>query len=227
MSVSGQSICRLAEAAAEADDPEFALGHLTQLRGELAEFERQQVARALTAGRSFERIARAMGVSRQAVHGRFKDLSWRRRVSGMTPTPEVRLVVEYAGAEAQALGDCVLSPPHVLLGILRNGDRTAAAALAAAGVTLDHARRAAGTLGSDLGDAGRRDIRALLTQAVQAAKRGGRDRIEVAHLLWAAVLDGDDGVAVLLHRLGTSPQEVRQALAAEPRDAFHHRERPR
>jgi ATP-dependent Clp protease ATP-binding subunit ClpA len=225
--VAGQNICRLAEAAAEADDPEVALGHLTQLRCELAEFERQQVARALTAGRSFERIARTMGVSRQAVHGRFKDLSWRRRVSGMTPTPEVRLAVEYAEAEAQALGDRVLSPLHVLLGILRNGDRTAAAALAAAGVTLDPARRAVGTLGSDRGGAARRGIRTLLTEAVQVAKRGGRDRIEVEHLLRAAVLDGEDGVAVLLHRLGTSPQQVLQALAAEPRDAVESHERPR
>jgi ATP-dependent Clp protease ATP-binding subunit ClpA len=164
------------------------------------------------------------------VHGRFKDLSQRRRMSGMRPTPEVRLVVEYAAAEAQALGQLRLSRWHVLLGILRNGDDRAATALVAAGVTLDGARREVRTLdvgSSDCGDAARHDIRTLLTEAVQVARRGGQGRIEVEHLLRAALLDEGNGVAVLLQRLGASPQQVLQALAADSRDAFDSRERPR
>ena len=148
----------------------------------------------------------------------------------MKPTPEVRLVVEYAAAEARALGEQRLSRRHVLLGILRNGDDRAATALVAAGVTLDGARREVRTLdvgGSDCGDTARHDIRTLLTEAVQVARRGGQERIEVEHLLRAAVLDGDNGIAVLFHRLGTSPPQVLQALAADPRDAFDSRERPR
>src|SRR4051794_34494873 len=106
MSVSGQMICRLAEEAADAPEPELALRTLTDLRGELDEFERQQVARALTAGETFGSIARAMGVSRQAVHRRFRSLAPRRSRSraGVPPTPEVRLVIEYARAEAAELG---------------------------------------------------------------------------------------------------------------------------
>src|SRR3954447_9080543 len=96
VSVSGKAICRLAEAAADATDPEAALETLTRLRREVDEFERQQVARALTAGRSFKTIARALGVSRQAVHRRYYDLTRRRRVSGLAPSPELRLVIEYA-----------------------------------------------------------------------------------------------------------------------------------
>jgi ATP-dependent Clp protease ATP-binding subunit ClpA len=117
----------------------------------------------------------------------------------------------------------------VLLGILRNGDDRAAAALVAAGVTIDGARREVRTLdvgGSDCGDTARHDIRTLLTEAVQVARRGGQERIEVEHLLRAAVLDEGNGVAVLLQRLGTSPQQVLQALAADSRDAFDSRERP-
>src|SRR6188472_771923 len=97
-SASGQAICRLAGEAADAADPEVALEALTRLREELEQFERQQVARALTAGRSFGAIARALGISRQAVHRRFSGLSPHRRLSrGVLPSPEVRLVFEYAG----------------------------------------------------------------------------------------------------------------------------------
>src|SRR4051812_4766726 len=179
VSVSGQEICRLAEEAAEASDPEVALETLTRLRRELDEFERQQVARALTVGRSFGEIARRLGVSRQAVHRRFKDLRRRRgAVSGLPPTPEVRLVVEYAGAEGEALDARALAPAHLLLGILRNGDRHAAAALTAVGVSLDGAREAVREAGDGPG-AGDESLRAVLGAAVQVARRAGKERIEV------------------------------------------------
>ena len=57
MSVSGQRICALAEEAAAAAEPEVALETLTRIREELQEFERQQVARALTAGRTYGDVA--------------------------------------------------------------------------------------------------------------------------------------------------------------------------
>src|SRR5215207_5558329 len=106
MSVSGQKICALAEEAAEAAEPEEALETLTRIREELAEFERQQVARALTSGRSYGDIARAMGITRQAAHRRFKGLTKapRRGSQRLPPTPEVRLVFEYAREEARSLG---------------------------------------------------------------------------------------------------------------------------
>jgi len=75
VSVSGQRICALAEEAAAAAEPEVALETLTRIREELQEFERQQVARALTAGRTYGNVARALGISRQAAHRRFKDLA--------------------------------------------------------------------------------------------------------------------------------------------------------
>src|SRR5918992_3465255 len=117
MSVSGQRICGLAVDAAEARDAEEALRTLTSLRVELHEFERQQVARALTTGQSFGDVARAMGISRQAAHRRFRDLSVQRgqEPHRLRPTPEVRLAFEYARAEAKALGASVLSSAHILL----------------------------------------------------------------------------------------------------------------
>ena len=217
MSVSGQLICRLAEEAAEAPDAETALETLTRLRRELDEFERQQVARALTAGRSYEAIARSMGVSRQAVHRRFKGLSGRRRVSGVAPTPEVRLVMDYAGAEAERAGAPALAPVHVLLGILRNGDREAAAALADCGVSFDEARAAAGERPAlACADADGGGIRPLLAYAVRTAKRDGRRRIGVEDLLRAALERPDDAVATLLRELGTDCTGVLAALERRP-----------
>jgi hypothetical protein len=221
MSVSGRRICRFAEEAAEAPDPEIALRSLTQLRGELQEFERQQVARALTAGRSFGDVGRAMGISRQAAHRRFKDLSGMRRADPerLPPTPEVRLVFHYARAEAEKLGAASLAPYHVVLGVLRNGDRLAARALTEAGVTLEDARREVRAL--EGGPAatnghGDLDVRGVLAGSVLCAKRRGAEQVEVEHLLRSALAD-DDGVACrVLRRLGASPAGVLAALDAPP-----------
>jgi ATP-dependent Clp protease ATP-binding subunit ClpA len=220
MSVSGHEICRLAEAAAEASDPERALATLTELRGEVDEFERQQVARALTLGRSFGSIARAMGLSRQAVHRRFRELASHRKLAGtLPPSPEVRLVFEYARVEAAALGATVLGQDHVLLGILRNGDRRVASALIAAGVVLEDARRGAWSSPKPSKRGGRRvDIRAVLAEALQCAKRRGAERIEVEHVLRAALAEDTGGAAQLLRRLGVPPARVLAELDEAPAD---------
>jgi ATP-dependent Clp protease ATP-binding subunit ClpA len=225
MSVAGQRICALAVDAAAAPDAGEALATLTRLRLELHEFERQQVARALTTGQSFGEIARAMGISRQAAHRRFRDLSVQRgqEPGRLGPTPEVRLAFEYAVAEAKALGASVLSSAHILLGILRNGDRRAAAALAASGATLDGLRREALTL-----EGGRPpatadphapphpdeiDVRAVLGQASRCARRDGAECVEVEHLLRSALSSGDAPAARVLARLGVNRARVLAALA--------------
>ncbi len=218
MSASGQEICRLAEAAADASDPEVALQTLTRLHVELSEFERQQVARALTAGRSFGAIARAMGLSRQAVHRRFRDLASHRRVlKTLPPSPEVRLLFDYAREEASALGAAVVAQDHVLLGILRNGDGRAASALAAAGLTLEDARREAWAASGPARPAGKRvDLRAVLAETVQCARRRGAERIEAEHVLRAAVADEAGPGAELLRRLGVPPARVLAELDEAP-----------
>jgi ATP-dependent Clp protease ATP-binding subunit ClpA len=221
-SPSGRTICRLAFQAADAADPEAALETLTRLRAEVDEFERQQVARALTAGRSFGSIARALGISRQAVHYRFSGLSPKKRLTrSLLPSPEVRLVFEYAGAEAQALGATLLNPAHVLLGLLRNGDSRAAGALVAAGVTLEDARGAARA--QENGSGRRRaidavDVRAMLGQSVRCAKSRDAERIEAEHVLRAALADGASEGPRLLEQLGIPPASVLAALDEAPAD---------
>jgi ATP-dependent Clp protease ATP-binding subunit ClpA len=217
--VSGQRICALAEEAAGATDPEEALATLTRIREELAEFERQQVARALTGGRSYGDVARAMGITRQAAHRRFKDLAKQRRDSKrLPPTPEVRLVFDYARAEARALGATVLAPVHVVLGIMRNGDRRAAAALSASGLDLERAREAARAARSSAGRNGgsKVDIRAMLAETAQCARQRGAEQVEVEHLLRSALTSDDHGADDVLEALGIAPDRVLAELDAAP-----------
>jgi ATP-dependent Clp protease ATP-binding subunit ClpA len=220
VSVTGQRICNLAEEAASAADPEAALETLTRIREELAEFERQQVARALTAGRSYGDVARAMGITRQAAHRRFKDLTKgpRRGSQRLPPTPEVRLVFEYARDEARSLGATVLAPVHVLLGILRNGDRRVAAALDASGIELDDARRVAGGESERRGG-GKVEMRAILGETALCARRRGSDEVQVEHLLRSALASEDPGAERVLERLGVAPERVLAQLdAGQPDD---------
>lgn len=53
------------------DDPRSGLGAAARLRRELERVETVQVRRARTQGLTWEEIARALGVSRQAVHKKY------------------------------------------------------------------------------------------------------------------------------------------------------------
>jgi DNA invertase Pin-like site-specific DNA recombinase len=76
MDVRGSSkLAQLAAELAEAPTPRAALRRTGELRRELDAFERRQIAQALADGASFAAIARDLGVSRQAVHRRFRDLA--------------------------------------------------------------------------------------------------------------------------------------------------------
>jgi Homeodomain-like domain len=67
-----QEATRLAGDAA-ADDPAVGLAAVTALRSLLESLERLQVARAREQGWQWQRIAAALGVSKQAVHKKYGD----------------------------------------------------------------------------------------------------------------------------------------------------------
>ena len=222
---------RLAELAAEiagARTPRAALRRMSELRQELEAFERRHVARALAEGASFAAIARDLGVSRQAVHRRFRELA--AAEPPLLTAPDVRRVLQYACEEAASLGAGVVGSEHILLAILRADDLSAAALLRESGAALDLVRTqveassprsklfrrvpAAGELPALL-EAPAREVRA----------RGGRE-IEVDDVLRGVLEDASGGAARTLRALGVGPEQIR-SLLAQPSSSPSARARPR
>jgi hypothetical protein len=220
-------LTELLEHAVRASEPEVALHALTALRRELDAFERVQAWRALDAGNSYGAVARALGISRQAAHRRYRELAAATEPPpGADPqplrvTPEARAAVQLAGEEATALGAVQLGSEHLLLGILRAGDGVAAGALRAAGVTLDNARAAATpTLAGenvatteDRASAVTAYARRVFGEALRHAAADPGRAIGVGDLLREALREPDGGACRTLAALGVSPDAVSQNLS--------------
>jgi ATP-dependent Clp protease ATP-binding subunit ClpA len=210
----GTRLAELASEVAGAPTPRAALRRLSELRAELEAFERQQVARALAEGASFAAIARDLGLSRQAVHRRFRSLS--AEPSPLQTSPDVRRVLQHAREEAAALGSGLMGSEHILLAVLRAGDLPAAGLLREAGITL-HRARAQVEGASPRAKLFRREpdpgelITFLEGPARAARARGGR-RIEVDDVLAGALQDPSGGAARTLRALGADPAALRDRL---------------
>jgi hypothetical protein len=197
------------------------------LRRELDAFERVQAWRALDAGSSYGAVARALGISRQAAHRRYRDLAAatepppggepaRLRVS-----PEARAAVQLAGEEATALGAGRMGSEHLLLGILRAGDTVAAAALRGHGVTLAGARAAAQPTLADNTSAETSESTSAITayarrvfnEAMRQAAADPGHVIGVVDLLLAALRDPRGGACRTLEGLGVDADAVKAAVS--------------
>ena len=208
---------QLAELAAEvvgAPTPRAALRRLGELRSELDAFERAQVARALADGASFAAIARDLGLSRQAVHRRFRSVA--PETSPLQTAPDVRRVLQYAREEAAAFGGGEVGSEHIVLAVLRADDLPAAHLLREAGAALDRARtHVEGT--SSRAKLFRREpdpgelLTFLETPAREVRARGG-GRIEVEDVLRGVLEDPAGGAARTLRALGVDPGEIRERL---------------
>lgn len=236
MTASAARIEQRARDATRQTNAEDALRALAALRGELDALEPALVARALRGGSSWSRIARALGVSKQAAHRKHRDVLDREPEAGeeavarMRVSAEARRCVKLARQEARALGRGAVGTEHLLLGILRCRTSRAAAVLRSLGVTIERARAELETTvvgaeplvaesrrGPSLGDLGRRQgttphawriIEGALRQAVKL--RDGF--IGVEDLLLALVTDRRNGAVWTLDRLGVAPAQVRAEL---------------
>lgn len=225
----------LLEHAVRAGQPSAALRAMTALREELDAFERLQVARALDVGQSFGDVARAIGISRQAAHRRYRDLAGvalpeddagaaadRRLVV----TSEARAAVTLAREEASAMGAAAVGSEHLLLGIMRSRAPSTAAVLDTNGVTLADARRCAqptlvegappaDSLGSTRAGRGiSAYARAVFELALREATKRGDGYVGVDHILLASLEDPNGGACRTLCELGLDPEQVRAGLAA-------------
>ena len=179
------------------------------------------VDQARRAGSSWKEIGASMGVSKQAAQKRFvaksADLPPIDPAEGFRRfTPRARNTVMAAQNEARAAGNDVISPRHLLLGLLSESEALAARAVVAQGVTLSALREqttlpAAAAAVPDLipyDPAAQAVLEATFGQAIAH----GHNYIGTEHILLA--LYSDDDVAALLDGVGLARGPVEEHLLA-------------
>ena len=116
-----QIITRL-ERTLTAPDPLRSLRALGALRAELDTFERDQVRRALESGASFAAVARALGITRQAAHRRYRHLLDAGTPPRLVASAEALAVLQCARLQAARTGAPTVGPEHVVRAV--TGPRT-------------------------------------------------------------------------------------------------------
>jgi uncharacterized protein YerC len=97
-------------------EPTASLRALTALRAELDVLERHLVARALQEGQTYTQIARPLGISRQAAHRRYRDLT-----APPTLSEDARATLMRAREEAARHGSRSIDGEHLVLALARVG----------------------------------------------------------------------------------------------------------
>ncbi len=222
------TIEQLAHEAVQITDPDTALRALTALRQELDATEPELVLRALQEGHSWSQVARALGITKQAAHRKYRYL-FEHAINvpaseKLLVTGEARRAIQYAREEAKRLRQPAVGTEHILLGILRCERSSGAKALNAVGVTLQRARACLHTtlpgllpeqLESADGDGISQHARRILERAVREAVQRGDGYLGVEHLLLALLIDSRNGAVQTLEDLKTTPTRLRRQLELE------------
>ena len=155
--------------------------------------------------------------------------------SEITLAPQTKQVINYAIEESRKLGHSHVGTEHLLLGIVRQGESTAAKVLASAGVELEKVRHqvivALGQQGAAAASAGpampsgsafgsfggpfeRFNDRAkrVLAYAQEEAIRLKHNYIGTEHVLLGLVREGESVAAKVLNGLGVELSKVRTAV---------------
>jgi ATP-dependent Clp protease ATP-binding subunit ClpA len=233
MGASNATIEQLAHDVVGTRDPETALRALTALRQELESIEPALVHRALGAGASWSHIARALGVSKQAAHRKYRHLA-ERALSDMTEpkvlvSNEAKLSIQFAREEAKRLGQPAIGTEHILLGILRCADSDAIRALGALGVTHQTVSDCLcttmpgvplrelqdGPAGGKRGDGISEHARRIIEGSLREALKHGDGHVGVEHMLLALLADSRNGAVQTLEALQATPTKIRTELERE------------
>ena len=198
---------------------------MTALRGRIEELEAALVENALRDGWSWSRIARALGVTKQAAHkkhaARVRANRSERATELVTVTGHARQAVYLARQEARALGHGCVETGHLLLGLLRQRESPAAGALSSLGITVAGLRGEVktGLAERELARAGRGGrlpigprARAALEQSLREALLLRDSHLGVEHLLLALLRDERASATYALEALGVSAEAVEERL---------------
>jgi len=130
-------------------------------------------------------------------------------------TERARKALLYAQEEAQRFNHNYIGTEHILIGLVREGEGTAAQVLAGMGVDLDRVRGAVEfIIGRGdrlmLGEAGLTPrAKKVLEYAVDEARRLGHHYVGTEHLLLGLVREREGIAAGVLERLGINLDRVR------------------
>ena len=132
-------------------------------------------------------------------------------------TDKARRVVVLAQDEARRLGHTYIGTEHILLGLLREDDGTAARALESLGVGLQAARhRVEAETGRGPGQSGHipftPEAKRTLELSLREALQLGENYIDTEHILLGLVRDASQPGARMLAELGGTPDAVRQRV---------------
>ncbi|HKO27898.1 MAG TPA: Clp protease N-terminal domain-containing protein [Solirubrobacteraceae bacterium] len=219
------TIEQLAREVVQITDPDTAIRALTALRQELDATEPELVLRALQDGASWSQVARALGITKQAAHRKYRFLFEHAitvpTTAKLQVTGEARRAIQYARQESKRLSQPAVGTEHILLGILRCDRSAAAKALNAVGVTLERARACLHTTLPGLPpeqvesadtDGISQQARRILERSVREAVQRGDGHIGVEHLLLALLVDSRNGAVQTLEDLKTAPARVKRQL---------------
>jgi ATP-dependent Clp protease ATP-binding subunit ClpA len=142
------------------------------------------------------------------------------RPSEITLSPQVKRVIDLAIDEARKLGHNHVGTEHLALGIVRDGEGIAAAALGSLGVTLEKLRhQIIATLGTSsvaptpsrhILDAPTPPVDPVLSLALEEARSLGHDWLGSEHILLGLL--HSETTAKLLNALGVRYSEARAAV---------------
>jgi hypothetical protein len=177
------------------------------------------VDQARRSGASWTQIGQSMGVTKQAAQKRFvpkaPDLDASHGFSRFSP--QARNVVVTAQNEARAASNAEIQTVHLILGLLAEPAASAAASIAAQGVSLEEARRA---VSATLPPAAEQmpalvpfdgQAKKALELTFREALRLGQESVGTEHIL-LALLELEDGTG-LLSSLGLTKSATEDTLA--------------